>query len=210
MAVAAKPASATGHLQPVAIAHEHASAHAWPAVLAGRLAWGLVLALALLASLPHAAHAVELCSEEGRALMRSVHISESKIKAVCEREARASAPLTLRIDRLQDELGHCRVVLALANNTTLYLNALVLTVDAARFAPFYFRNITPGGTGYASATSRILMACSELREVPLGFHWPPSLRIGDRSLEGQRLLHYRPYLLDSRLAWTQPGSEGEP
>lgn len=166
--------------------------------------------LALLLSLPRPAQAVELCSEEGRALMRSVHVSEAKIRAVCEKEARASAPLTVRIVRARDELGHCRVTLALANNTTLYLNALVFTVDGARFAPFHFRNITPGGTGYASATSRVLTACSELREVPLAFHWPPSLRIADRSPEGARLLHYRPYLLDSRLAWSQSGSEAVP
>jgi hypothetical protein len=153
------------------------------------------------------ARAVELCSQEGRALMRSVHISEAKIKAVCEKEARGSAPLTLRIHRTEDELGHCRVTLALVNNSTLYLNALVLTVEQARFAPFHFSNISPGGTGYASASSRVLVDCVELREVRLAFHWPPSLRIGDRSPDGQQLLYYRPYLLDRRLAWSESGTE---
>ncbi|HKI99205.1 MAG TPA: hypothetical protein VKB51_12095 [bacterium] len=170
----------------------------------------LACGLALWVMAPGQARAVELCSREGRTLMRSVHIRESQIRALCEKEARAAAPLTLRVSRTVDELGHCRVTLALVNNSTLYLNALVLTVEEARYVPFAFRNITPGGTGYASSNSRILMACSELRELRLVFHWPPSLRIGDRSPDGQQLLYYRPYLLDSRLAWSQSGSEGSP
>jgi hypothetical protein len=174
------------------------------------LAGALLCAAALLLCAPAAARAVELCSAEGRALMRSVHISEAQIRAVCAKEARGAAVLTLRVARTEDELGHCRITLALANNSTLYLNALGLTVAEARFAPFQFADVTPGGTGYASASSRILMACGELRELRLVFIWPPSLRIGDRSPEGRQLLYYRPYLLDSRLAWSQSGSEGSP
>lgn len=167
-----------------------------------RLMVGLALAAlaALAAALP--AGAVELCSAEGRALMRSVDISEAQIAAVCAKAARASAPLTLDVQRTQDELGYCRVTLALTNNSTLYLGALALTVEQARFHPFRFHDIPPGGTGYASANSRIALACDELGAVKLTFHWPVSLRIGDRSPTGRQLEYYRPYLLDSVLAWS--------
>ncbi len=170
----------------------------------GRLAWrlGWALALGLLLARPAPASAIELCSEEGRELMRSVDIPQAKIDAVCEQAARASAPLTLRVRSTRDEQGYCRVTLALINNSTLYLNALVLTVEEARFPPFEFRNITPGGTGYASENSRILLACNELQTEKLAFRWPASLRLGDRVPTGRQLLHYRPYLLDPRLAWS--------
>ena len=170
----------------------------------------LVGCLAALLAAPPGLGAVELCSAEGQALMRSVGIGESQIAAVCEKAARASAPLTLSVQRTQDELGYCRVTLALTNNTTLHLNALVLTVEQARYDGFHFRNVLPGGTGYASANSRNLLACDELVPAPLTFHWPVSLRIGDRTPVGRQLLHYRPYLLDPRLAWDQPESGRDP
>ncbi len=59
----------------------------------------------------------------------------------------------------------------------------------------------PGGTGYASASSRILLACDELDRLGLALHWPASLRIGDRSLNGRRLRRYKPVLLGEVLAW---------
>lgn len=170
--------------------------------LAWRLAWALALALGVLLARPAPLRAIELCSEEGRELMRSVDIPEAKIDALCEQAARASAALTLRIKSTRGEQGYCRVTLALTNNSSQYLNALVLTVEEARFPPFEFRNITPGGTGYASENSRILLACDELRTLKLAFRWPASLRLGDRAPTGRQLLHFRPYLLDARLAWS--------
>jgi hypothetical protein len=166
----------------------------WAALLLG-------VALAGLLAAPAPARAVEICSAAGRALMRSADIGEDRIQAVCRQAERAAAPLTLGVKRTEDEIGYCRVTLSLTNNSTLYLNAMVLTVEEARFHPFQFRNISPGGTGYASANSRVLMSCSELGERRLTFHWPASLRIGDRSPTGQQLQHYRPHLLSPRLAW---------
>jgi len=158
----------------------------------------------MLLARPAPAAAVELCSVEGRALMRSVGIREDQIVALCAEAARASAPLTVAIKRTEDQLGYCRITLALTNNTTLHLNALVLTVERARYDAFRFLNVSPGGTGYASANSRSLLACDELGQLPLTFHWPVSLRIGDRAPTGRQLLFYRPTLLDARLAWDQP------
>ena len=174
--------------------------------------WGwAVLATGLLgvmlSIIPASAAAIELCSLEGRTLMRSVDIDEGKIAALCAKAARAAAPLTLRLVRMQDDLSHCRVTLALTNNSTLTLNALVLTTEQARFQPFHFRAIAPGGTGYASASSRILLACDELTALKLAFHWPVSLRIGDRFPAGKQLQHYRPYLLDPVLAWSDPNGQ---
>jgi hypothetical protein len=174
-----------------------------------RLPWGLLLLLALplLALLcgvaPAPAAGVELCGPEAQTLMRSVGIAQAQIDALCAKVARAAAPLTLALVRTRDELGYCRVTLALTNNSTLHLNVLVLTVEDARFHPFRFLNVLPGGTGHASANSRVLLACDELPELKLVFHWPASLRIGDRSPTGQQLAHYRPQLLDPVLEWSR-------
>jgi hypothetical protein len=173
-----------------------------PRATAAPTAVGLALLVALLAA-PSAARAVELCSAEGQALMRSEKITPAQIERLCDKAARAAAPLTLTLRRTRDELSYCRVTLELINNSTQHVNLLVLTVEEARFHPFQFRNVAPGGTGYASANSRILMSCSELDERKLTFHWPASLRIGDRTPSGMQLQHYRPYLLSPRLAWSR-------
>lgn len=149
------------------------------------------------------AAAIELCGTKARVLMRSVGISEVQIERLCAEAARASALLTLNLVRAEDELGYCRVTLALTNNSTEYLNSLVVASEGARFDLFRFSNVLPGGTAYASANSRILLACDELPDMKLTFHWPVSLRIADRSPDGRHLQRYKPYLLDPILGWSR-------
>lgn len=167
----------------------------------GLLALGLVLAALLAAPAP--ARAMELCSAESRELMRSVGIADSRIEALCERARRAEALLAVSLVRLQDELGYCRVTLSLQNNTTEFVNSLALSAADSRFEIFRFTGILPGGTGYASASSRILLACDEVDEIGLSFHWPASLRVGDRSLSGRMLERYKPVLLHPALSWSR-------
>lgn len=168
---------------------------------------GVALALLVVAAAfggpgtPAPARALELCSPEARGLMRSVGISRAKIRELCARARRHSALLAVSLARTEDELGYCRVTLALQNNSTEYVNSLTLTSANGRFEIFRFHNVLPGGTGYASASSRILLACDELEQVGLAFHWPASLRLGDRSLNGHILQRYKPVLLDEALAW---------
>lgn len=170
------------------------------------LAGGLI-PLLLIPGLPFpggAVSAMELCEAQSKVLMRSVGITESQISALCARVESSRVSLTLAIHRTEDELGYCRVTLALINHTAEYLNSLVMTTVKSRFDLFRFRNISPGGTGYASANSRIPLSCDELGEVKLTFHWPASIRIGNRSPRGSNLRHYKPALLDNILAWSIP------
>ncbi len=93
--------------------------------------------------------------------------------------------------------------MALHNNSTDYLNQLALASLDGRFEIFRFHNIMPGTTGYASARSRILMACEELPEIGIVLRWPASLRVGDRSPRGRRLERYKPTLLDPVVRWSR-------
>ncbi len=76
------------------------------------------------------------------------------------------------------------------------------------FAPRYWAKVGAVGVDtymtYASANSRIPLSCVELGEVKLTFHWPASIRIGNRSPRGLNLNHYKPALLDNKLAWSNP------
>lgn len=157
----------------------------------------------LLGAAPRPAEAVELCSPESLELMRSVGITDAQIRTLCAKVAQAKHRLTVSVAKTEDAMGYCRVRLALANHSTEPVDTLVLTVDGARFEPFRFTGIPPGGTGYASSNSRILLACDELRDVKLVFHWPPSLRVAGRVLSGRQLVYYRPHLLDPALAWAR-------
>lgn len=154
-------------------------------------------------ALPGDAHAIELCEAQSKTLMRSVGITEQQIKALCAKAARSRALLALALVRAEDELGYCRVTLALNNNSTENLDSMVISSIKNRFDLFRFNNVFPGGTGYASANSRIPISCQELHEVKLTFHWPASLRIGNRAPSGFKLRHYKPVLLDAKLAWSQ-------
>lgn len=168
-----------------------------------RLAVLVVLALAALAGWARPARAIELCGEESKVLMRSVGVSEHQIAELCRKARQASALLSISLVRRRDELGYCRVTLALRNNSTEYLNALSLASVNGRFEIFRFANILPGGTGYASASSRTLLACDELDALGLTFYWPASIRLGDRPLNGRTLERYRPVLMDPLLAWNR-------
>ncbi len=165
---------------------------------AGLRAALLVLVLAWTAS---RGAAVELCSEEARGMMKQAGIAQAKIDRLCKLARRSSALLTLSMRRGEDQLGYCLVTLALHNNSTLYLNQLALPSADGQFDIFRFHNIMPGRTGYASARSRILLACEELQEVGIRFRWPASLRIGDASPRGNRLARYKPLLLDGAIRW---------
>lgn len=170
--------------------------------MAAALPVAMAAALLLVAA-PRPAQAMELCSPESLELMRSVGITGPQIRSLCAKAAQARHRLTLSVAKTEDAMGYCRVRLVLANLSTEPVDSLVLTVERARFEPFRFTGIPPGGTGYASSNSRILLDCDELREVKLVFHWPPSLRVAGRVLSGRRLLYYRPQLLDPALAWTR-------
>ena len=171
----------------------------------GVVRWGLaVAAFALLMGAYGAStRAVELCSAQAADILRRVGISEEQIRHACELAQRNSAPLALGVRRAEDQSGYCRVTLVLRNNTVLYLNQLTLTTVDSRFDIFHFSDILPGDKGYASANSRILLNCDELDELKMEFHWPISLRIGDRSLVGQQLARYRPLLLSTALRWKE-------
>ncbi|MBI3993364.1 MAG: hypothetical protein HY342_08820 [Candidatus Lambdaproteobacteria bacterium] len=155
----------------------------------------------LLGAFGASARAVELCSAQAADIMRQVGIGEEQIRQACELAQRNSAPLALDVRRAEDQSGYCRVTLELRNNSVLYLNQLTLTTVDGRFEIFRFSDILPGDKGYASANSRILLDCDELEQVKMEFHWPISLRIGDRSLVGQQLTRYRPLLLSDALRW---------
>lgn len=161
-----------------------------------------LLGVLLLLSAGHA-RAVELCGAEGIGYMRAAGISEAQIGRVCELASRRSGVLALDTQRLENELGYCRVTLSLRNNSQQYLNAMTITSEESRFEIFRFSNILPGDVGYASARSRILMDCDELAQIKLRFHWPVSLRMGDRPVQGTRLAPYKPVLLSEVMAWTR-------
>ena len=146
--------------------------------------------------LPRRAEALELCSAESRALMRKASISETKIVKVCALARQADAVLAISIMRREDALGYCLVTLALHNNSIKYLNQLALVSSDGRFEIFRFDNVQPGARGYASAKSRILLECDELEETGgITFHWPASIRIGDRHPVGARLNSRKPKFL---------------
>jgi hypothetical protein len=152
---------------------------------------------------PHGV-ALELCSPEAKAMMRQATISEKKIARLCAAARRNSSVLAISLTRHEDQLGYCLVTLALHNNSNRYLNHLALTSANGRFEIFRFHNILPGGTGYASAKSRILLACDEVEEVGgIAFHWPASLRIADRHPTGQRLGRFKPELLHESMRWSR-------
>lgn len=157
----------------------------------------------VIALLPARLNGVELCGRQGKTYMREAGIGPDKIKRVCALASRKVGLLTLKIHRTQDELGYCRVTLILQNNSLVYLNKLSLTSTESRFEIFLFSDLLPGAKGYAGAKSRILMGCDELEELTLGFHWPASLRMGDRALQGSRLRQYKPLLLSRALRWNR-------
>ncbi len=149
------------------------------------------------------ARAIQLCSREANALMRKAGISERKIKTLCALAARSRAPLIMSVKRFEWELGYCRVTLALNNNSSAYLNNLSLSSAGGRFEIFRFSNILPGTTGYASAKSRLLLTCNELKAEGITFHWPASLRLDDRAVRGRRLKRFRPVLRGKTLSWNK-------
>lgn len=157
----------------------------------------------VIALLPARLNGVELCSRQGKTYMREAKIGEDKIKRACALASRQVGLLTLKIHRTQDELGYCRVTLILKNNSLVYLNILSLTSAESRFEIFRFSDLLPGATEYAAAKSRILMDCDELEEITLAFHWPASLRMGDKALQGSRLRQYKPILLSRALRWNR-------
>lgn len=166
--------------------------------------WAAVAVLALmlpLLAMTRAAWGVELCSREGDDFMLKVGISRERIDRVCALVRLTAAPLTITLQRTEEELGYCRVTLALQNRSTEYLNQLALTTAKGRFEIFKFHNILPGTTGYASAKSRILLGCDEVAEMKIRFHWPPSMRIADRALQGRRLDNFKPVLIGEILLW---------
>ncbi len=161
----------------------------------------VLLALTGLPALPAPAAAIELCSPEARGMMAQAGIARAKVERLCKMAARGSALLTLSLKRKENELGYCMVTLALHNNSIRYLNQMALVSADSRFDIFRFDNVLPGETGYASARSRILLGCDELREVGIRFRWPAGIRIGDRSPRGKRLERFKPLLLDKAMRW---------
>lgn len=147
--------------------------------------------------------AMELCGAEARLLMRQAGIEKRKIAKLCRLARVAEAPFSITLRRSEDELGYCRITMALQNNSTEYLNQLTLTSAKGRFEIFRFSNILPGRTGYASAKSRILLACDELPQLGMAFHWPASVRVGDRSPSGRRLEKFKPLFLSKMLHWSR-------
>lgn len=146
---------------------------------------------------------VELCSRRAGTLMRSVGIKEGQIRQLCEKLRRSEALLTLEVVRRKNQIGYCRITLGLRNNSTETVEALVLSSEDSLFELFHFANVLPGGMAYASANSRILMACGELEQVKMVFHWPAGMRIGGRTPGGSQVERFKPLLLDSALAWKQ-------
>lgn len=150
---------------------------------------------------PEEALALELCGGQSKVLMRSVGITDNQIERLCRKANRVGSLLSLNVSKTRNELGYCRLTLVLGNHSTEYLNALVISSAQGWFDSFRFNNIHPGGTGYASANSKILLDCEELNALKLTLLWPISLRIGDRSPGGGQLHRYRPHLRHPILAW---------
>lgn len=149
----------------------------------------------------HIANGIELCSEQSNNLMRSVNIQEAKIDALCKKARKSTALLALSLVRHEDELGYCTVTLSLQNNSGNYLNVAAFNTEKGRFELFRFANILPGGMGYATAKSRILMDCDELEAIGLHFLWPVSIRLADRNLNGRDLARYKPVLMSELMMW---------
>lgn len=177
--------------------------------VAARVALPVLLVLAALAAAalvrPGPARALELCSAQAMAIMRAEGVSEGQIAAICRRARQESAVLALTVRRTEQEVGYCRVTLALQNNSSRYVNAVTLTTEDSLFEVFTFRDLLPGSTDYASARSRSLLACDELGQLKLRFHRPPSVRVEDRALSGPQLQRFQPVLMDERLAWAGRG-----
>lgn len=163
---------------------------------------GLLL-LCLLVLAPSGAQALELCSGESKVLMRSVGITEGQISELCAELERAHSPFALNIQRRQDELGYCRITLALTNNSTQTLDVMVIAAEDADFELFRFGEVRPGGTGYASGRSRELMLCRDLDEHGVVLRWPASLRIAGRSPGARLLQRSKPLLMDPALKWNR-------
>ncbi len=163
-----------------------------------------VLLLGIVASRP--LPALELCSKEANALMRSAGIAEARITRLCELAAQRRAPLQLSLRRAESDLGYCRVTLALENRSSAYLNQMSFTSAGGIFEIFRFQNILPGTVGYASATSRNLLGCDVVKREGLQLHWPASLRVDDRSPRGRRLDRFKPALSGKGLHWSGQGS----
>lgn len=167
-------------------------------------AWIISLGCAIcLAMLPGRINAVELCSPPAQKRMIAVGISKGQIDALCSQAAKRGKLLTISIQRAEDELGYCRVTLALRNDSVHYVNVLSLTTAGGRFDIFQFNAILPGETGYASGKSRSLLACDELNEVTVAFLWPGSIRVDDSPLQGRRLRQFKPALESPALRWSQ-------
>ena len=145
--------------------------------------------------------AVEMCGPQGMKLMQEAGISRQKIDRVCELAQLSASPFVISLRRTEEELGYCRVTLRLENRSTDYLNQLALSTESSLFDIFQFHNVLPGTIGYASSRSRILLACYELKQMKLSFHWPASLRVADRAAHGARLERYKPVLSGEQLGW---------
>ncbi|MDH4224035.1 MAG: hypothetical protein OEW12_00100 [Deltaproteobacteria bacterium] len=167
-------------------------------ILAGVLLWGVFLA-----GMGRSTLAVELCSDEANLLMKQAGIEEGKIKKLCRMTAVSRHLLSITLQRTENELGYCRVTLAMKNNTLSYLNQLTLTVEGGGFEIIKFNNILPGDTGYASTLSRTLMDCAEAKKTGLRFPWPASLRMDDHTASGRWLDQHKPALLDPHLSWSR-------
>ena len=171
---------------------------------ASRRAWIISIGCAIcLAMLPGSIQAVELCSPEAQKRMIAVGITKGQIDALCSQAAKRGKLLSISIQRAEDELGYCRVTLALRNNSVHYVNVLSLTTAGGRFDIFQFNAILPGETGYASGKSRSLLACDELNEVTVAFLWPGSIRVDDSPLQGRRLRQFKPALESPELQWSR-------
>ena len=146
---------------------------------------------------------IELCSPKSKQLMRSVGIAPEQIERLCVAAERASRLTRLTIRRTEDELGYCRVTLALRNDSIHHIDSFAFTSEGGRFEIFLFYDVLPGTTGYASGRSRTLMACDELPELRLALRWPGTARVDNRPLQGRRLEQFKPALQSEKLTWTR-------
>lgn len=133
--------------------------------------------------------------------MKKVGVTKTQMDKMCKMARVSSSVFTLSISRKENELGYCRVTLLLNNNSSRYINQLSLTSVKGLYEIFRFHNILPGMKGYSSSLSRSLLACDELSELGIRFHWPISLRVDDRSVGGGTLEQMRPRLLGKILKW---------
>lgn len=168
-----------------------------------RLAVFTIAVCAVGAALAPPVQGIELCSPKSKQLMRSVGIAPERIERLCVAAERASRLTRLTIRRTEDELGYCRVTLALRNDSIHHIDSFIFTSEGGRFEIFRFYDILPGTTSYASGRSRTLMACDELPELRLTLRWPGTARVDGRPLQGRRLEQFKPALQSEELTWTR-------